>query len=64
VDAQLERARKLGIFDAREARRLQEKLWEVKRMLTAFHRAVKRRADKEDDEDDDDDEDDEDDDDG
>lgn len=36
------------IFDDRGARRLQEKLWEVKRMLTAFHRAVKRRADEED----------------
>ena len=49
VDAQLERARELRIFDAREARKLQQKLWEVKRMLTAFHRAVKRQADEEDD---------------
>lgn len=48
ADNQLERARALGIFDPQEARKLQEKLWEVKRMLTAFHRAVKRRADEED----------------
>ena len=48
ADSQLERARTLKIFDADEARRLQEQLWEVKRMLTAFHRAVKRRADEED----------------
>jgi four helix bundle protein len=53
VDAQLERARELRIFGDKEARRLQEKLWEVKRMLTAFHRAVKRRADEEDEEEDD-----------
>ena len=47
VDAQLERGRALGIFDPREAQKLQEKLWEVKRMLTALHRAVKRQADEE-----------------
>ena len=47
VDAQLERGRALGIFDPCEARKLQEKLWEVKRMLTAFHRAVQRQADEE-----------------
>ena len=47
VDAQLERGHALGIFEPSEARKLQEKLWEVKRMLTAFHRAVKRQADKE-----------------
>ena len=62
VDAQLERARKLRIFDEKDGRSLQEKLWEVKRMLTAFHRAVKRRAeeegdgDEEEEEDEDDDE--------
>ena len=48
ADNQLERGRALGIFDSRTARELQEKLWEVKRMLTAFHRAVRRRADEED----------------
>jgi len=48
ADNQLERGRALGIFDPRTARELQEKLWEVKRMLTAFHRAVRRRADEED----------------
>ena len=48
VDNQLERARALHIFDEHEVRRLQEQLWEVKRMLTAFHRAVKRRADADD----------------
>jgi four helix bundle protein len=48
VDSQLERARTLRIFDAAEVRRLQEQLWEVQRMLTALHRAVKRRADEED----------------
>jgi four helix bundle protein len=48
VDSQLERARALGIFDRDELRRLQEMLLEVKRMLTAFHRAVMRRADEED----------------
>jgi four helix bundle protein len=46
VDGQLERARALKIFDADEVRRLQEQLWEVKRMLIALHRAVKRRADE------------------
>lgn len=48
VDNQLERARALRIFDPQECRRLQERVWEVKRMLTAFHRAVKRRVDAED----------------
>ena len=49
ADSQLERARVLKILDADEVKRLQEQLWEVRRMLTAFHRAVKRRADEEDD---------------
>lgn len=44
VDSQLERGRALRILDADEARKLLEKVWEVKRMLTALHRAVKRRA--------------------
>lgn len=48
ADNQLERARALQIFDAHEVRRLQEMLWEVRRMTTALHRAVKRRADEED----------------
>ena len=48
VDSQLERAIAIGVFDRREGRMLQERVWEVKRMLTAFHRAVKRRADEED----------------
>ena len=48
VDNQLERARALHIFDEHEVRRLQEQLWEVKRMLTAFHRTVKHRADADD----------------
>jgi four helix bundle protein len=48
VDNQIERARSLHIFDPEEARRLLEQTWEVKRMLTALHRAVKRRADEED----------------
>jgi len=48
ADSQLERARALHIFDDHEVRRLREQLWEVKRMLTAFHRAVKRRADADD----------------
>jgi four helix bundle protein len=44
ADNHLERAHALRIFDRPEGRRLQEMLWEVKRMLTAFHRAVKRRG--------------------
>ncbi|HUQ83033.1 MAG TPA: four helix bundle protein [Gemmatimonadaceae bacterium] len=48
VDSQPERAIALGVFDPVEGRRLQERTWEVKRMLTAFHRTVKRRADEED----------------
>ena len=48
VDSQLERAIAIGVFELHEARMLQERLWEIKRMLTAFHRAVKRRADEED----------------
>jgi len=48
VDSQLERARTLGIFDPQQAQTLQERVWEIKRMLTAFHRAVSRRADEED----------------
>jgi four helix bundle protein len=48
VDSQLERALAIHILDRREGRKLQEQLWEVKRMLTAFHRAVKRRAERED----------------
>ena len=48
VDSQLERALAIVIFDFAEGRKLQEKLWEVKRMLTAFHRAVSRAADEED----------------
>ena len=48
VDNQIERARSLRIFEAREARKLLEQLWEVRRMLTALHRAVKRRADEDD----------------
>jgi four helix bundle protein len=51
ADNQLERGRALGIFYPQEARKLQEQLWEVKRMLTALHRAVKRRAAEEDDRD-------------
>ena len=47
VDNQIERARSLHMFDPDEARRLLELTWEVKRMLTALHRAVKRRADEE-----------------
>ena len=48
VDAQVERGRALRIFDPEEARKLLEQVWEVKRMSTALHRAVKRRADQED----------------
>jgi four helix bundle protein len=48
VDSQLELARAIGVLDPREARKLLELTWEVKRMLTAFHRAVKRRADEDD----------------
>jgi len=47
VDSQLERGRALRILDPDEARKLLERVWEVKRMLTALHRAVKRRADEE-----------------
>ena len=47
ADNQLERGASIGIFDPQDARRLQERLWEVRRMLVALHRAVKRRADEE-----------------
>jgi four helix bundle protein len=47
VDSQLERARALHILDPDEARKLLERVWEVKRMLTALHRAVKRRGEEE-----------------
>lgn len=46
VDSQIERGRALGILYADEACKLLEQVWEVKRMLTALHRAVKRRADE------------------
>ena len=48
ADGQLERGRSIGIFDRVEARRLQEQLWEVQRMLNGLYKAVKRRADEED----------------
>ena len=51
VDSQLERGRALKILDADEARKLLEQVWEVRRMLTALHRAVKRRAEAEEDDD-------------
>jgi four helix bundle protein len=46
ADGQLERGRDIEIFERREGRDLHEQLWEVKRMATALHRAVKRRADE------------------
>jgi four helix bundle protein len=48
VDNQLELARAIGVLDPKDVRELQERTWEVKRMLTALHRAVKRRADEDD----------------
>jgi four helix bundle protein len=47
ADNQLERGRGIGVFDRQEARALQERLWEVRRMLIALRRAVERRADEE-----------------
>ena len=47
ADSQLERGRALGIIDTEEARDPLERVWEVKRMATALHRAVKRRLDDE-----------------
>lgn len=46
VDNQIERARSLRIFDPREGKQLLQQTWEVKRMLTALHRAVKRAGDE------------------
>jgi len=47
ADNQLERGRAIEIFNVDEARDLQERLWEVKRMLTALLRAVRRRIEGE-----------------
>jgi len=46
ADSQLERGRALGTFGEREARKLQERIRGVRRILTALHRAVSRRADE------------------
>jgi four helix bundle protein len=50
VDSQLERGRALKILDTDEARARLEQVWELKRMLTALHRAMKRRAEEDDEE--------------
>ena len=47
VDSHLELAKAIELFDERVVSRLLEQIWEVKRILTAFHRAVRKRADEE-----------------
>ena len=48
ADNQLERGRAIGVFHSDEARAIQQQIWEVRRMSTALHRVVKRRADEQD----------------
>jgi four helix bundle protein len=47
VDNHLELAKDLHLFAPDDIRRLQEGIWEVKRILTGFHRAVRKRAEGE-----------------
>ena len=47
VDNHLELAAALEIFDHDEIRQFQERIWEIKRMLTGLQRAVRRKAKKE-----------------
>jgi four helix bundle protein len=44
VDSHLELAKALHLFDERVVAHLLEGIWEVKRILTGFHRAVRKRA--------------------
>ena len=44
VDNHLELAGAIELLDPQLARALQEKVWELKRMLTALHRTVRRKG--------------------